>query len=187
MARKVAQATLITMARPAGIVVQGLVALMVSVVALRAHELHRPFVESIVNRSEMVGIASFCITAWLAVLMSQDGITESGKQALSISIILLNLVAVLYVLWLLLREAWIEASEQTGVVNKAITKANSALQVITSLHASATDEYTKKEEEGPKEVEVEMVSSNPLAAMSKDEDATSFQEYCEGGGPVVHI
>jgi len=98
MTRKVVAATVITLTRPYGIVVQALLALCVFGAALCAQIVLVPFRNPIVNILETGSILSFLITAWLGVFMSLEVVSDEWREIMSFVVLLVNVVTVLLIL-----------------------------------------------------------------------------------------
>jgi len=128
-ARKLAATTVITLARPYGLVVQSQLAIAVFVAALCAHVKYMPFKDPIIDTLETSSICSFILTAWLGPLMSLDSnfprtlsmrptlnltlgvlmsletVPTPWKQGMSIAAVIINASAVLLLLWAFIYEA----------------------------------------------------------------------------------
>jgi len=106
MLRKIGQTTVITLARPLGVVVQAQFALMVTMLAIVAHVYARPFKNKRVNYLEVASLGAFMFTAWLGVLMSQSGFDDDARQAMSITLVSANAISVGWVVWAFVTELW---------------------------------------------------------------------------------
>ena len=163
MYRKIAQITLITLARPAGIVVQAQLALLVSMVAIVLHLQMKPFKNELVNNLEKVSLGSFAITAWVGVLMSQSKVKEQAKWSLSLSMIILvvNTLALLYVLYAL-------AIKGLGRIEEAVKELReSRLANDHPVDKTATD--------------VELAEMNPVAMITLDQQEEDKKDLEEVG------
>lgn len=75
---------IIILTRPAGVVVQSLSVMLLFVVMQLLHVRAEPYTEAVLNRMEHAAIAIPIITAWLGVLLAQESIDPSVKEALSV-------------------------------------------------------------------------------------------------------
>jgi len=97
MYRKLLVIAIVTLAKPAGIVTQALLVMMVFIVALAAHCRVTPFKIGNINDLESVACGTFIITVWLAVLMSQTD--RSNDIAITISMAVINALGFGFVFW----------------------------------------------------------------------------------------
>ena len=133
MCRKVLLTAVITLSRPMGIVVQSQLAILIAVVALVVHVRCEPYHEAILNRMEGLAICTFCITAWLGILMSQEEVGSVTSQAASLCIVFINAAVFLYMGWHLLIES------RKYVEKKLDERRRSMMETELSMEMELTD------------------------------------------------
>lgn len=105
MERKIIAAALTSVLRPSGIVMQALTVLFVFGVFLALELFLHPYRTLFLGSLELAAMAIFMITVYLAILMSQD-VGGTGKETLGMLIVLINVIALVGVLSLLIRELY---------------------------------------------------------------------------------
>ena len=161
MYRKIAQMTLITLSRPAGIVVQAQLALMVSMVATGVHLQMKPFKNELVNNLEKVSLGSFAITAWVGVLMSQSEVKTEGHwgMVMTTTILMVNTFALLYVLYALATQGCSRIQEKVNELRES--------QLPDAPPTSMTD--------------IELAEVNPVAMATLDQEEEDRKDLEEVG------
>ena len=119
--RKLLGASLITVTRPRGVVVQGLSVLFLYMVAMVIEVRFDAFKDKSAERLERFSIAVFIVTVWLAVLMSQDNFGSSTKESISILIVIINITALSVVACLLLRAESSTAKEKMQALRASLS------------------------------------------------------------------
>jgi len=167
MARKVSQTTIITLSMPMGIVVQSQLTIAISIVAVIVHVKCKPYRDAILNRLEMISILTFGVTAWLGVLMSQENADYMMKAAGSIAIVVINLVAILYMLWHFVFQTryWVEQKIEMKMRQSELV--NELLESQNAQSTTGTD--------------IELAEVNPVAMATLDQDEEDRKDLEEVG------
>lgn len=92
--------------RPFGIEIQALTTMFVYAGFLCAELYTQPFRTKLLGYMEIVAMLVYLVTVYLAIFMSQDRMDDHGKEALGILIVVVNITALVGVLWVLSRELY---------------------------------------------------------------------------------
>ena len=111
------------------------------------------------NRLETISIFTFFVTAWLGVLMSQTNMGVELKQLISVLIVLINSIALCYMLWHFVIESRTYVEAKISYVETKIGQLSSG---DGDIHTSTAPEDTEIVASTPGDVEmVEVVASPP--------------------------
>ena len=138
-----------------------------NVISLKHRLMIRTLITTRTNRLELISILTFGVTAWIGVLVSQKNADNMMKEAGSVAIVVINAVALLYMLWHFVFQVrhWVEQNiEQTLRQSK----------MANELHESQNAQSTTV-------TDIELAEMNPVAIETLDQEEEDKKDLEEVG------